>query len=194
MKGWIKMDDAINLKYNTIFLRKLTADDVCEKYLKWVNDPQVTEFLEIRHKTHTLDDLINYVKSFDSDNSHFLFGIFLVGTNEHVGNGTVYNVNYIHRTFDIGCLIGEKQYWGTNVGLETILMLFKFGFENLKMRKFFGGCYANHISSRFILKRSGCLLEARLTDKFVYKDKLVDTTIYSADLNQWSEMKKKFRI
>jgi len=188
------MEDTAYLTNNTIYLKKLTIDDISEKYLNWVNDKVVTDFLEIRHKNHNREDLINYVKSFDSDNSHFLFGVFLIDTNEHIGNGTLYNVNYIHRTFDIGYLIGEKKYWGTTVSLETVLILLKFGFDKLKMRKMIGGVYANHIKSRFTLKRLGFSEEARLKEKFIYNGKSVDEIIYSLTDNQWYELRKKYNL
>ena len=134
------------------------------------------------------------MESFERTEDRFLFGIFTVQGDEHIGNGTVYDVNYDVGTFDYGFLVGEKDHWGRGAGLEASLMLLKFGFDNLSMRKFFGGCYRNHHKSRFIVKRIGCTLEGCLTERFLLDGMPVDETIYSLSRDQWKGAKAKFEI
>ena len=182
------------LELKTYYLRKLTKDDVDDKYLSWLKDKEVTKYLEIRHENYNLKDLQTYVESCNKDHSKYLFGIFSKDKNEHIGNTTIYDINHRNKTFDIGYLIGDKRHWGTSASVETLLLSLKFAFDDLKLRKMFGGVYSNHLSSRFTLKRSGFIEEARLKKRFFFNDKFVDEVIYTMDREKWVEIKKKFLI
>lgn len=193
-KNLCKIDKNLVLSHKRYYLRTLKVEDVNDKYLGWLNDKEVTEYLEIRYKRYTLESLRDYVRSFKTDDSKFLFGVFSKENDEHIGNGTIYNINYFIGTFDIGYLIGEKQYWGKEAGSETLLMLLKFGFEDLGLRKFFGGIYSNHVKGRFVLQKIGFKQEARLSDRFLFEGKPIDQIIYSMDRKQWKLIKEKYDI
>lgn len=188
------MGKMVDLTYGGFALRPLTCADVTDRYLKWVHDEDVTEFLEMRYHRYTLEDLVEYVRSFEGDSTRFLFGIFDVGTTEHIGNASVNLVNYHTGTFDMGYFVGEKQYWGSPAALATILLMLKFSFKQLGLRKFFGGVYANHTKVRFLMTRMGFTQEARLKERFVHKGKPVDEIIHSLDREQWQVMKAKYGV
>ncbi len=188
------MDNSIKLSYKNYYLRTLTKKDVGEKYLRWVNDKEVTKYLEIKYNTYTHEVLLDYVSSFENTDTKFLFGVFTKEGDEHIGNATLYNIKYNTGTFDYGFLIGEKEYWGKNVGTETTLMLLKFGFEDLKLRKFFGGIYSNNTASRFVVHRIGFTKEARLRGRFLFEGKPIDQIVYSMDREHWVKIRKKFDI
>jgi RimJ/RimL family protein N-acetyltransferase len=181
--------------YKTYGLRPLTHDDVSDKYLSWLQDKEVTEFLEIRYHKFELDDLYDYIDSFVDNPNKYLFGVFDTENDNHIGNATLYNIKYPGKTFDLGLLIGEKDYWGKNPGLYTVLMLMKYAFEVLNLRKFVGGCYSEAIKSRFILKRILCEQEARIRQMFLYNDQFVDQIIYTLDHERYFDaVKDKFDL
>jgi ribosomal-protein-alanine N-acetyltransferase len=185
----------IHLSYRKYYLRTLTSSDVSEKYLRWVRDPEVTKYLDIKNNRYdNIDVLYDYVNTFENVNNKFLFGVFDNKDNAHIGNASVYNIHYRNGTFDIGYLIGEKEYWGKNASVELLVMLLKFSFDDLKLRKFFGGLYANHLQSRFVLRRMGFVQEACLKDYLMFEGKPVDRIIYSLDKYQWAQIRKKFSV
>ena len=67
------MDDKVCLRYKNYYLRTLTVNDVSEKYLKWVNDPEVTQYLEIRYNSYTMEKLCEYVRAFENTRTKFFF-------------------------------------------------------------------------------------------------------------------------
>lgn len=172
-------------------LATLSVNHATPRYLGWLRDEEVTRFLEVRRKQYSLDDLKQYISSFKGDKSKFLFGVFHRATGDHVGNGTVYNVNYEVGTFTIGLMIGDKEHWGKTVSMESCLTLLWYGFEKLGMRKFFGGVYANHFASRFVLQRLGCVFEAVLKERFLFEGQPVNQCYYTMTRNQWFEAKRK---
>ena len=46
----------IKIDYKKIVLKQLEPKDVSDAYVKWLNDPEVNKFLEIRHKIPILKE------------------------------------------------------------------------------------------------------------------------------------------
>ena len=174
-------------------IRTLIASEVTQNYVDWLNDPEVNDFLEVKYSTWTLDSCRDYVDCFTDSESEYIFGIY-DNKSIHIGNGSVSQVNLNTGTFTASLFIGEKHHWGKSAGMEVLLLLFKFGFDNLGLRKCFCGAYSNQLASRFILRKIGAIEEAKLKDKFLYKGNPVDEVIYGIDLENWMKIKQKHNI
>ena len=74
-----------------IYLRPLSLRDINEKYLFWVNDKSITEYLEIGKKQLTRDDLIKYVKD-SPNNGRFNYAIVTKNSKKHIGNGSIFSI------------------------------------------------------------------------------------------------------
>lgn len=182
------------LEFKSYYIKKMTVDDVCDDYLKWINDPEINEFLESKYTFWTIESLRDYVKSFENSDEKFLFTINDSDSNKYIGNCSITSVNYNTETFSFAIFVGDKNYWGKNAAFEASMLLLQFGFEELKMRKVFGGAYANQLASRFVLKRIGMEQEAKLKDKFKFKERFVDQVIYSLHKDAWINTKNKYEL
>ena len=190
-----KLDiNGLILSGRNVYLKKLTLEHASEKYVSWLNDKEVTEFLEVRHSVHDLKTVKEFITESDSDISRYMFGVFLKSTDEHIGNGSVLMINPIHQTFDIGYLIGNKNFWGTGAGFETCILLLSFGFDFLGLRKCFSGVYSNHIMSRFILRKIGFVHEATLKEHLIFNGKPVDEIYYEMGKELWLELNPMSKI
>lgn len=139
------MDTPI-LQGEKIFLRRLTEDDASEDYVRWMNDPEINQYLESRFYTHTIESTKAFIRSVTND-SNYQFGIFDKATSKHIGNIKIGSINAYHRFADIGFLIGEKEYWGKGIATEAIRLATDFGFNFLKLHKLFGGAYSPNMGS-----------------------------------------------
>ncbi len=132
---------------NRIFLRILSeADDVAE-YVLWMQDEEITQYLESRWKTETESSIREYIKSATSSPYDFLFGIFLKDSNEHIGNIKIGSVNWIHRYGEIGLILGNKKVWGQGYGTEAVKLATTYSFKELNLRKLVANIYATNIGS-----------------------------------------------
>ena len=186
--------EEIKLEFQQYYARILCLEDVSETYLSWLNDQDVIEFLEVKFVHYTLDELKAYVQSFVDTEGKFLFGIFDKENDNHVGNATIYNIDQNRGTFDIGYLIGEKEYWGKDASTAALLMMLKYSFEALGLRKIFGEIFSSHVKARFTSKKAGFMEEARLKETGYFNGKLCDTIVYTMNRDQWLNVKKKFKI
>lgn len=182
------------LSTNEFYIQELNEDHINNNYLNWLTNKDITEFFGMTYSDYTLEDLMKYYKSFHNDNSKYLFGVFTKNDHIHIGNTSVSGINKTHGTCTWGYLIGNKDYWGTNAGKDTINLTLKFCFETLNVRKIFGTIYSNHISAQFNLLKCGFEEEGTIREKYYHKDKLVDEIIYSMRKDKWDKIKVKLNF
>ena len=137
-----------------IYLRRLTEEDASEDYVRWMNDPDINQYLESRFYTHTIESTKAFIRSVTNDNN-YQFGIFVKETGQHIGNIKIGSINHYHRTADIGFLIGEKIFWGKGIATEAIGLAIDFAFITLKLHKLWGGLYSPNMGSLGAFKKNG---------------------------------------
>jgi len=129
------------IKGINVFLKLLNADDVTLVYFNWMQDANITKYLESRWRNYTLDDLKTYVTEINNSQTGFLFGIFQSENAEHIGNVKIGGINQIHRYGDLGILIGNKKMWGKGYAVEAINLITQYGFNELNLNKLVAGIY-----------------------------------------------------
>lgn len=161
----------------SIYLRRLTEEDVTEKYVAWMNDSDINQYLESRFAIQTIDSVKSFIRSV-TNNSNYQFGIFDNITDEHIGNIKIGNINSYHKFADIGFIVGEKKYWGKGIATEAIRLATDFAFNDLNLHKIFGGVYASNIGScrafeKNGFKKEGIKYSQYLTNEGVYVDDII---------------------
>jgi RimJ/RimL family protein N-acetyltransferase len=133
-----------------IALKILVPDDVTQVYVDWMNDAEITQYLESRWQAHTLESIREFVRTMNASPNDVLFGVFLheAGTlTEHIGNIKIGNIHRLHSRAELGLIIGSKTHWGKGYATEAIRLATRYGFEELNLNKLFAGMYADNVGS-----------------------------------------------
>jgi len=138
-----------------IYLRPVAVTDVGARYLRWMNDPEVTQYLEVRFSPQTIDSIRDYVVAMAAKNDEPFFAMCLNESGEHIGNIKLGPINSHHRTADLSLVIGEKPWWGKGIASEAIGLVTRHAFETLGLRKLKAGCYAGNEGSAKAFERCG---------------------------------------
>lgn len=141
-----------------IYLRRLTDKDVTGKYVGWLNDKDVNQYLESRFVRHDISSTLRYIESVTNDRN-YAFGIFLKDIGIHIGNVKIGNINVRHGYADIGFIIGEKECWGGGYCSEAVGLATNFGFSYLNLNKIYGGVYSVNTGSIRVFEKNGYVLE-----------------------------------
>jgi [ribosomal protein S5]-alanine N-acetyltransferase len=156
-------------------LRPLREEDVGERYLAWMRDPEVLRYLEARFAEQTLDSLRAFVRAnADRDDTLLLAICALVEDERHIGNIKVGPLHPHHGTADIGLIIGERSWWGCGAGREAIALATQLAAERLRVRKLTASCYASHVGSAKAFLANGWVDEGRRPAQFVGEDGVED--------------------
>lgn len=156
------------LQGSQIDMKTCTIDFVSEKYVSWLNDKKVNRYLETRYIEQTLQTVKEYVEKVQQSDNEILLGIIARDKNEHIGNVHV-TIDKRHKRAVFGYMIGNKAYWGRNIGVEAIKIMTKWVFDSLDVMKIEGAAYSrNTFSIRTMLnagyKREGVRLSHVVSD------------------------------
>lgn len=88
-----------------------------ERYVGWLNDPEVVRYSDQRFEEHTLEGCRTYWRSFEDTPNHF-WALVVQDDDAYVGTMTAY-VDERHEVADVGILIGETDAWGRGFGTEA---------------------------------------------------------------------------
>lgn len=125
-----------------------------ERYVGWLNDPEVVRFSENRHHRHSLASCREYVGSFD-DGPNYLWAIVTrEDPAEHIGNINTY-VDEANSLGDVALLVGEKTAWGKGYGGEAWTAICDFLLRGVGLRKVSAGTLSPNAGMLAIMKRVG---------------------------------------
>lgn len=173
-KQSVRQEGLFPLLGETILLREIQLTDATERYLSWMNDPELTKFLEARFLHHTLESLERFVREQMRDPVHWMFAICGLETGEHIGNIKLGPISEVHGYGDIGLLVGQREWLGKGVGTEAIRLLRDFAFYSIGMRKLTSGMYSTNLAARRAFEKCGFVVECVLKSHRRFGDEYVD--------------------
>ena len=117
---------------DNIYLSPISVDDV-EEYAEMVNDIKVSVGLGYLSYTNIIDfesekELLNSIKK------EKRFAVRLLENDELLGNVGLKSIGEIHRTAEMGIMLGNPKYQRKGYGMEAINLLLDYGFSFLNLR------------------------------------------------------------
>lgn len=82
-----------------------------ERYVSWLNDPEVVRYSEQRHRVHSLKSCSDYIEGMKAGGNLLLAIETTHGRRLHIGNMSVV-FDAPNRGADLSIIIGEKSFWG----------------------------------------------------------------------------------
>lgn len=159
-----------------VCLRPLERADLNERYLSWLNDPEVTRYMETGTFPSTAEDLENYYRGLMGSRNDVILAIAEKESGRHIGNVKLGPIHWVHRSATFGILLGEKEFWGKGIGLEATRLTVEYGFYRLNLHRIDLGVFAEHEAAVRCYKKAGFKVEGRLRENLFqggkYKDRL----------------------
>ncbi len=160
----------IDIFSESIILKSLNSENVSKNYLNWLINPNINQFLEIRHfPPQTLVQLFSYLDEINNDEETLLLGIFL-RNGRHIGNIKIGPIDWIHKRGDIGLIIGEIDQWGCGHASKAIELLSHYAFNELKLEKLTAGCYEENFGSIKAFLRNNFIIEGKRDSQWIAKN------------------------
>ena len=147
------------LSSERLLFRTLTEHDVTERYVAWLNDPEVNRYLETRFALQTLDSCSQFVAAMNRDPNSHLFGIFEKHNDRHIGNIKLGFIKPHHGSGQLSLLIGEKSCWGAGYATESVRRLTGWGLTELGLERVEAGCYDENLASLRAFLKVGYSIE-----------------------------------
>jgi len=175
------------LRTNNFFLRPMSApEDATGRYLEWIHDPEIYQTLMVDGPNQTIDSLIDYINGHDNQNS-FLFGIY-AHNGLHIGTHS-FRYSERRRCATVGVMIGDKDYWGKGVPLETRAKILDWAFDAFDCRKVEAGCFSNNVPALFNFLKQKWVREGILRASWLIGEEEVDLILFGMFKEEWDEIR-----
>ena len=176
-----------------IYLRQIALSDCTNKYVEWLNDLEVNQYLETRWHIQDLQSIKDFVTFQRENDNSILFAIIFnnnsgsthdtsgsfhvkadgISVEYHIGNIKIGPINKHHNRAEISYFIGEKNMWHQGIATEAIRLICDFGFNELNLHKIDAGVYIDAIGSWKALSKRMALLENPFFENIMFLE--IDT-------------------
>lgn len=158
----------IFLQGKRIYLRPLAKNDLRGNYISWLNDEKVCEFNSHHVYPYTLPQAKSYIDSIRVDKHNIVLAIVTLRGNNHIGNISLQNIDYINRSAEFAIILGEKKYWGKGYAKEAAETIISHGFNELCLNRIYCGTSFNNVSMQRLATSLGMVKEG-LRREAIYK-------------------------
>jgi len=157
-------------------LRRIERDDI-PTFVRWFADPEVREFLLLNRPISIAEEEQWFVQQLQSQNAE----LFAIETNDgiHIGNIGLHDINWLHRSAEMGIVIGHKQYWGKGYGSDAIRTLLRFAFDEMNLHRVQLTVYEDNARAIRAYEKCGFRHEGRLRDAVYRKGRYYDMLLMS---------------
>ncbi len=125
----------VDEKGNKVRIREKREEDIRNEY-SWRVDPELSRLDATRPMTMSYEDFFRYSREemqFPNYRSKRLAVETLDGI--HIGNIMYYDLNMRSRQAELGIMIGNKEYWSSGYGTDTVNILLRHLFTSLQLER-----------------------------------------------------------
>ncbi|MAZ40956.1 hypothetical protein CL654_02470 [bacterium] len=116
-------------------LRPLDKRHDLSHFLKWLNDPEVTQFVGSNNPVMRSQEEAWFDRLGKGSDEQIVFAIETLKGKKLIGNIGLHRIHPINRTAASGTIIGEKEYWGKGYGTDAKMLQLAFAFLTLNLRQ-----------------------------------------------------------
>jgi RimJ/RimL family protein N-acetyltransferase len=138
-----------------IYLRRIEKNDLEGNYFQWLNDQEVTRWMQNGIFPNSAESMLEYYMSVATSRSDMVLAIIVKDQERHIGNIGLSGLNQVFRNAEIGILIGEKDAWGKGYGSEAIRLLAGHAFRRLNLHRVSAGATAENIGCIKAFEKAG---------------------------------------
>ena len=173
-----------------IRLRAVEAEDV-KRFYEWVNDPEVTLGLSMYLPLSLREEESWYenISKRPPDERPLAIEVKAGEGWKHIGNCSMFDIDWVARSGELGIMIGDKSAWNQGYGTETMTLLLRHGFGTLNLNRIYLRVHARNLRAVRTYEKAGFVHEGTLREAIFKRDKYDDAHIMSVLRREWDARK-----
>lgn len=180
----------MNIQGKKVILRAIEEEDL-PLLQKWANAPEIGYLLAGWHFPTSMDDQRKWLNSFDVNSLHQRFAIDTPDFGL-IGTANLVDINWKDRNAFHGMLLGDKDIRGKGYGVDTIMAVMKYAFEELGLIRLDGSMIEyNKPSLGVYINKCGWKQEGIQRQWYFRKNQFWDKIIVGITRDDYTEMIKK---
>jgi RimJ/RimL family protein N-acetyltransferase len=182
----------MNILGKRVVLRGIEKEDLPFLH-RWSHDPEVQQNLGGWHFPHSIAISEAWLSKVQSDQLNLRFSI---QTERHglIGTANLVEINWKDRNAFHGMLIGDKDIRGQGYGVDTVMALMRYAFEELGLERLDGSMIEyNEASLKLYLGRCGWKEEGVKKNAYWRKNRFWDKIIVGVTRADYASLVEKSR-
>ena len=160
-----------------LYLRGLERSDLEGDYFQWLNNREVTRFMDSGIFPNTQEKMDEFYRNSALSSNNVILAIVDIESDIHIGNIKLGPINWISRISPLGIMIGNKDFWGKNYASECIKLVLDYAFRRLNLHKVTLGVVEKNNAAVSVYKKAGFQVEGLAKSQF-YLDGEYCNTLY----------------
>jgi RimJ/RimL family protein N-acetyltransferase len=166
----------MNIKGNKIILRAVEQEDL-QLLHQWANDPEIQYGLGGWHFPSNFNDQQKWFASLSLNSPDQRFAIETEDLGL-IGTANLVNIDWKNKNAFHGMLLGDKNIRGKGYGVDTVMTIMQFAFEELGLERLDGSMIEyNTASLKMYLGKCGWKEEGRQRNYYFRKNRFWDKII-----------------
>lgn len=167
-------------------LRGVERSDL-EKFVEWINDPEVTRGLTLVLPMSSIDEekWLESVMQRTQEAKPLVIDVKDGDTWRVIGNSSFFEFDWLARAAEVGIMIGDKSIWNQGYGTEVMKLLLRHGFETLNLNRVYLRVYADNEYAIRTYEKVGFVHEGRMRQATYKYGKYCDVLIMSVLRAEW---------
>lgn len=151
------------------YLRELRLEDLQGNWYAWFNDEEVTRYQNKKVFPNSREKQTEYFEFLKKSTSDVVLAIVEGQTHRHVGNVGLHKIDWVHRSAEVGIVIGEKECWGQGMGTEAWHLITKYAIDTLNLNRLYAHIVSENKGSLKCAEASG-FKKIGVIEQFLFKD------------------------
>ncbi|MGD0056974.1 MAG: GNAT family protein [Methanomassiliicoccales archaeon] len=175
------------LEGRSVRLRAVERVDL-PSFVKWINDPEVTRFLEL-NPPMSMEDEERWFVDLQKDPDK----VFSIDTKDGklIGNVGLMRLNWKDRSVIIGIMIGEKEYWNRGFGTDAIETLLGYLFDEVNMNRVYLIADERNARALRCYEKLGFMKEGLLRQHLYKNGNYIDDVEMSLLREDWEKRRQR---
>ena len=180
----------MNIKGKLVLLRAIEKDDL-PLLQKWANDSEIQYSLGGWHFPTNMEDQRKWFESTDANSLNQRFAIESADFGL-IGTANLVNIDWKNKNAFHGMLLGDKDVRGKGFGVDTVMAIMKFAFEELGLKRLDGSMIEYNVASlKMYLGKCGWKEEGRQRSWYFRKNQYWDRIIVGITRKDYIELIEK---
>jgi RimJ/RimL family protein N-acetyltransferase len=177
----------MNIKGKLTKLRAIEESDSVQLH-KWANEPEIQNWLGGWHFPTSLEDQKKWFEnnSVSSLNQRFAIEVADLGL---IGSANLVNIDWKNKNAFHGMMLGDKDIRGKGFGLDTVMAVMRYAFEELGMERIDGSMIEyNAASLKLYIGKCGWKEEGRQRNWYFRKNRYWDRIMVGITREDYFEL------
>lgn len=154
----------------------------------WINDPEINRYLlhgQIPVSIASEAAWYQNAVTTWATGSAYNFEIHVADDDRYIGNCGLHHVDMLHRSCEIGILIGETSEQNRGYGRDAIMTLTRFGFDTLGLNRIEIRAQADNERSMHLYEKLGFKPVGRMREATYTFGHYVDEALFDMLASEW---------